>query len=48
MRGQLAMNCDEDFKRRVIAAAKRAGYRKYSPWLRRVIEEALTESEKKA
>lgn len=45
MRAQLAVNCDEAFKQRVIAAATRAGCRAYSKWLRRVIEAAVVASE---
>lgn len=45
MREQLSLNCEASFKQRVKDAAKRAGFRRYSAWLRLVIEAAL-ESEK--
>lgn len=45
MREQLAVNCDDAFKQRVIRAANRAGYAEYSKWLRVVIDAAVVASE---
>ena len=42
---QVSFRCEPEFKKRIIRAAKLAGFQKYQKWLRALVEKSLDAGE---